>query len=294
MRRSNVKYKYKGQLHTVKEISEMTGLKRSTVHSRIRLYKDRITDDVFDKELSMGISIMGKTIIKEPKPKTPRKSRAEPKTVTEILTPKTKTVMTISNNSRAKPKGISYKVISESGFIYYPSLRSELSILDQITEFRIGEGWWLVEEYKLNDVQKSDVIIEMSDGVMKKVRDPITVRTPTITWTITFSDNTTEVLNVDQFTSRYIQPPPTKWKWHPIEDEFDNHYSSDFYNKWRMIRIERNEAVRKRTKTKKVPDLPILPDNPTKLEKRKYQRQVREYNKANAKANAKAKAEELL
>lgn len=192
----------------------------------------------------------------------------------------------MSNNSRAKPKGISYKVISESGFQYYPSLRSELSILDQITEFRIGEDWWLMEEYLLNDEPKSDVIVEMSDGVMKKVRDPIAVRTPSVTWTITFSDNTTEVLNVDQFTARYIQPPPTQWKWKPVETEFDNLYSSDFYDKWRMIKIERNEAVRKRVAKKKVPELPILPDNPTKLEKRKYQRKVREYNKI--------KAEDLL
>lgn len=191
-----------------------------------------------------------------------------------------------SMNTRSKQKGISYKVISESGFQYYPSLRSELSILDQITEFRIGEGWWLIEEYKLNEEPKSDAIIEMSDGVMKKVRDPISVRTPSIKWTITFSDNRTEVLNVDQFTSTYIQPPPTKWKWKPVETEFDNLYSSDFYDRWRIIRIERNEAVRKRVSKKKVPELPILPDNPTKTEKRKWQRKVREYNRA--------KAEDLL
>lgn len=173
---------------------------------------------------------------------------------------------------------ISYKVISESGYQYYPSTKSETSILDQIEDFRIGEDWWLVEEYLLNEEQKSDVIIEMVGGVIKKLRDPQPNK-EYMKYIVTFSDHTTEVIGRREFQNRF-NTVAREWKWRPIEDEYDNLYSSDFYDRYKMIKVEREVPIKKK---KYVPRseliLPVLPSNPTTAERRSFNRYMREYNK---------------
>lgn len=187
---------------------------------------------------------------------------------------------------------ISYVAVSESCYFYYPSVRSSETIIDQLIDFRIGEKYELVEEWIEDEEQKSETIMsfDSDNSIIQTIRTPIKTREGLIKFTITFSDYTTEIIDGREFEIRF-DTPAREWKWKPIENEYDNLHSSEFYDKWKMIKIERN--VPKKTFKRRVEKpiiLPILPDNPTKAEKRRHQERMRAYSK---KMNLK-KAEELL